>query len=85
MEMSVRDVKAHFSEAAEAAARGERVIVTKHGKPFVEMVPAKPRKPIDWEAVEAHRRAKGWDKLDMDWPKEFDDPAFSRKVLGLNE
>lgn len=86
MELSVREAKARFSEAAEAAARGERVVVTRHGKPFVEMVAPKPRKmPIDWDAVEAHQRAKGWDKMDLDWPEEFDDPAFSRKVLGLEE
>ena len=40
MELSIREAKARFTEAAAAAARGERVIVTKHGRPFVELVPA---------------------------------------------
>lgn len=85
MELSVRDAKARFSEVAEAASRGERVIVTRHGTPFVELVAVKPKARIDWDALEAHRRAKGWDKLDLDWSEAFDDPAFSRQVLGLEE
>ena len=40
MELSIREAKARFAEAAAAAARGERVVVTKHGRPFVELVPA---------------------------------------------
>ncbi len=40
MELSIREIKARFSEAAAAAARGERVVVTENGAPFVELVPA---------------------------------------------
>ncbi len=40
MELSIRDAKARFAEAAAAAARGERVVVTKHGRPFVELIAA---------------------------------------------
>jgi prevent-host-death family protein len=32
--------KAHFSELAERSARGEEIIVTRHDKPFVKLVPA---------------------------------------------
>lgn len=32
--------KAHFSELAERAARGEEIIVTRHDKPLVKLVPA---------------------------------------------
>ena len=41
MELSIREAKARFTEAAAAAARGERVTVTRYGKPFVELVPAR--------------------------------------------
>ena len=40
MELSIREAKARFTKAAAAAARGERVVVTKHGRPLVELVPA---------------------------------------------
>ena len=32
--------KAHFSELAERSAKGEEIIVTRHDKPLVKMVPA---------------------------------------------
>ncbi|MFZ4690616.1 MAG: type II toxin-antitoxin system prevent-host-death family antitoxin [Polymorphobacter sp.] len=40
MELTVSEGKARFSEAAAAALRGERVTVTKDGKPYVEIVAA---------------------------------------------
>ena len=84
MEISIRDAKARFAEAAAAAARGERVIVTKHGHPFVELVAAR-KKGLDFEALDRFRKEKGWDKLTFEWPDYFDDPAYSRKVLGLDD
>jgi prevent-host-death family protein len=41
MEFSTPKAKARFAEAATAAARGERVVVTKHGRPIVELVSAR--------------------------------------------
>lgn len=84
MELSIRDAKARFAEAAAAAARGERVIVTKHGAPFVELVPVRKQK-LDFEAADRYLKERGLDKVEWVWPEEFDDPAFSRKVLGLDD
>lgn len=86
MELSIREAKARFSEAAAAAARGERVVVTKQGLPFIEWIPAqKKRKLIDWEKLRKNARDLGIDGEAYDWPAEFDDPAFSRRVLGLED
>jgi prevent-host-death family protein len=85
MELSVRDAKARFSEVAEAASRGERVVVTRHGKPFVELVPAKERGGVDFEKLDAYRRKMGWENVEINLPDYFDDPAFSRKVLGIDD
>ena len=85
MELSIREAKARFTEAAAAAARGERVVVTKHGHPFVELVPARKKGGVDWEKAARIRRELGLDKVKVEWPEEFDDPAFSRRVLGLED
>ena len=85
MELSIREAKARFSEAVAAAARGERVVVTKHGHPFVELVPAKKTGGVEWEKAARIRRELGLDKVRIDLPPDFDDPAFSRRVLGLND
>ena len=85
MEFSIREAKAHFAEAAAAAARGERVVVTKHGRPFIEMIPAQQSPGMDFGKAEAVRRALGLDGLMVTLPVDFDDPAFSRGVLGLED
>ncbi len=85
MELSVREAKYRFAEAAAAAASGERVVVTKHGRPFVEIVQVQLASGMDFEKAAAVRRALGLDGLTIDLPSDFDDPAFSRRVLGLEE
>lgn len=83
MELSIREAKARFAEAAAAAARGERVVVTKHGRPFVELVPAQGASGMDLERAATVRRELGLDGLKVSLPPSFDDPAFSRQVLGI--
>lgn len=83
MELSIREAKARFAEAAAAAARGERVVVTKHGRPFVELIPAQGASGMDFNKAAAVRRELGLDGLKVGSPPDFDDPAFSRRVLGL--
>ncbi len=83
MELSIREAKARFTEAAAAAARGERVVVTKHGRPFIELIPAQTASGMDFEKATIVRRELGLDGLTVRLPPEFDDPAFSRRVLGL--
>jgi antitoxin (DNA-binding transcriptional repressor) of toxin-antitoxin stability system len=65
--------------------RGERVVVTKHGRPFVELVSAQKATGMDFEKAAIVRRELGLDGLKVNLPPNFDDPAFSRRVLGLEE
>lgn len=85
MELSIREAKARFAEAAAAAARGERVVVTKHGRPFVELIMARATSGMDFDRAATVRQALGLDGLKVDMPDDFDDPAFSRQVLGLED
>lgn len=85
MELSIREAKARFAEAAAAAARGERVVVTKHGRPFVELVSAQRASGMDFEKAAIVRRELGLDSLTVSVSPDFDDPAFSRHVLGLKD
>ena len=47
MEFSIRKAKARFAKAAAAASPGERVVITKHGRPFIELVPAQANAGLD--------------------------------------
>ena len=84
MELALREAKARLSELVAAARNGERVIVTKHGRPAVELVRCERRGGIDFDKLEAARKRLGIEGDRQTWPREFDDPAFSRRVLGLD-
>ena len=85
MEVSVREGKAQFSAIIAAAERGESVTITKHGKVVAEIIPPrKVKNKLNFAAADAYLKSIGWVPGSVDlWPPEFDDPAYSRKVLGL--
>ena len=85
MEIGLRDAKARLSELVAAARNGERVVITKHGHPAVELVRCDRRGGIDFEKLEEDRRRLGIEGDGEGWPEEFNDPAFSRRVLGLDD
>ena len=85
MELAVREAKARLSELIAAARNGERVVITKHGRPAAELIRCDRRGGIDFEKLEAVRRRLGIEGDGEGWPEEFNDPAFSRQVLGLDD
>lgn len=85
MEFPIREAKARLSELVAAARKGERVIITRHGRPTAELVRCDRRGGIDFDKLEAARRRLGIEGDGEGWPEAFNDPAFSRKVLGLDE
>lgn len=87
MEMSIREFKAKVSAAVAAVERGEQVTITKHGKAVADLVPTRRKQSrINLEAGEAYLKSIDFNPEGLDlWPPEFDDPAFSRKVLGLED
>ena len=87
MEMSVREAKARFSEAIAAAERGETISVTKFGKIVAEIAPPKAAKRpgMNFDKADAYLKSRGLDKAQVWLPDYFDDPAYSRKVLGLDD
>ena len=85
MELAIREAKARLSELVAAVRNGERVIITKHGRPAAELVRCDRQGGIDFEKLEAARERLGIEGDGEGWPEAFDDPAFSRRVLGLDD
>lgn len=96
MKMSVREARAQFAAAVSAAERGELVIITRNGKPVAQIAPPPVIENPDetaeefWARLARVRKQLGLDKydgppLDEKWREAFDDPAFSREVLNLND
>ena len=84
METPLREAKARLSELVAAAYGGERVVITKHGEPTVELVRYRKSGGIDFDKLDAACERLGVEQDEEGWPAEFDDPEFSRKVLGLS-
>jgi prevent-host-death family protein len=73
--VSIRDAKNRLTELARLVEKGERVTVTRHGKPVFDLVPHEQQKGgINWEAGDAYLksigkvRKKGWIAPDFDDP-----------------
>lgn len=71
MQLSIREATARFAEAAVAAATGDRVVITKHGKPIVELIAVRTSKPVDWERAMEIRKELGIVGTDASWFDEF--------------
>ena len=84
MEIALREAKARLSELVAAARNGERVIITRYGRPAVELVRCKRQGGIDFDRLDAARRRLGLKADREQWPPEFDDPAYSRQMLSLD-
>ena len=85
MEFGLAEARARLAELVTAAQRGERVVITEHGQPAAELVRCRKVGGIDFDKLNAARRRLGLEEIVSEWPAEFDDPAFSRRVLELEQ
>ena len=72
--VSMREAKNRLTELARLVEAGERVTVTRHGKPAFDLVPHERKGGIDWEAGEAYLRSKGIERKKGWISPDFDDP-----------
>ncbi len=87
MELALHEAETcRLSELVTAAESGEKVVITRHGEPAVELVRCDHRRGgIDFKKLECDRRRLGIKGDEERWPGEFNDPSFSRRVLGLSD
>ncbi|MCY3783278.1 MAG: type II toxin-antitoxin system prevent-host-death family antitoxin [Chloroflexi bacterium] len=83
MELGLAEAKARLAELVTAAQRGERVVIIQHGEPAAELVRCRKAGGIDFDKLNAARRRLGLEGAASEWPADFDDPAFSHRVLEL--
>lgn len=84
MKMSVREARANFAHALDAAERGEQVSITRNGKTVAELVPAKKKVGFDFERNEQIRKELGFDKIETEDTDEipFTGPEWTEEVWG---
>lgn len=96
-QVNIAEAKAKLSELAEAASRGEDVVLARHGKPLARLTAATPSegarplrkfgkyedkgKPIDWD-----RWWRDWKAMDREIEADFErseifPPGFAEKAV----
>lgn len=85
MKLPIHEAKLRLSELVEVVQGGGRIIISEDGGPVAELVRYRHRGGIDFEKLEATRKRLGISGNREGWPQAFDDPKFSRQVLGLEE
>jgi prevent-host-death family protein len=85
MEIAITIAKGKLTQLVAAAERGERVIITRHGKPVAQLTaPAPP--PLNRFSLDPNdplRQKFGFDGPSVPVPDDFDDPDFILDVFGL--
>ena len=75
MYISVKDAKDKLSELLHRVESGERVVLTRHGKPVIDLIPhVKKKGGIDFAAGQAFLKEHGVDKAFSFIAPDFDDP-----------
>ncbi len=67
--VNIAEAKAKLSELAEAASRGEEIILARNGKPFARLAPLEPvsRAPRKFGQQRARAKSIDWDRWWSDW------------------
>jgi prevent-host-death family protein len=72
--VSIRDAKNRLTELARNVERGETVVVTRNGRPVVDLVPHRARKGLRLEAIETFKRKHRIKTIVPFIAADFDDP-----------
>lgn len=84
-EVSIKDAKNRFSELARSAEAGETIVITRNGKPVVDLVPHVP--PVDFgrDRYRAWLKMRGYSdgKASLGWVSPNFDDALSEDFLSV--
>ena len=82
--VSIRDAKNRLTELAREVEEGETVVVTRNGRPVLDLVPHQTRKGLRFEAIEKFKRNHRIKTIVPYIADDFDDPLpddFLLRVL----
>ncbi len=71
---TLEEAEARLAELAARVEQGETIVLTRDGKPVLDLVPHKRKGGIDRAALEQFKRERGIDKIVTYIAPDFDDP-----------
>lgn len=72
--VSIKQAKDTLPALVRDVEGGERIVITRNGKPVAEVVPYKARTGTNWDVIEEWKRELGVDSLVTYIAPDFDDP-----------
>ena len=72
--VSIKKAKDRLTALARLVEKGETVVVTRNGKPILDLVPHRPRGGLQMDAIEAFKRKYGLDSVFGPVAEDFDEP-----------
>ena len=72
--VSIRDAKNRLTELARTVESGETIVVTRNGRPILDLVPHKPQSGLRLEALAEFKKRNGIKRVMTSMPADFDDP-----------
>jgi len=72
--VSIRDAKNRLTELARTVEDGETIVVTRNGRPILDLVPHKPQRGLRLEALAEFKKRNGIKRTVTSMPADFDEP-----------
>ncbi len=72
--ITIEQAEGRLAELAQRVEQGETIVVTRDGKPVLDLVPHKRKGGLDREGLAAFKRANRIDKIVRYIATDFDDP-----------
>jgi prevent-host-death family protein len=72
--VSIKEARDRFTELARLAERGEEVVITRNGKPALQLVPYRSKGGVDLQAGDDFLRQHGVTQLFSYIAEDFDEP-----------
>ena len=80
--VSIKDAKDRLTALARLVEKGETVVVTRHGKPILDLAPHREKGGVRLEAIEEFKRKYGIDQIFSYVADDFDEPLPENFLLG---
>ena len=71
---SIKEAKNQLPALVRAVESGEQVVITRHGKPIVDVILHKRKSGLDLEALRRWKEERGIPKIVAEISADFDDP-----------
>jgi prevent-host-death family protein len=72
--VSIREAKNRLTELARRVEKGETIVVTRNGKPVLELTPHREKSGLNFKALEDFKRERRIDEIVTFIADDFDEP-----------